>query len=140
MIKQISVFLENRSGTLEKVTSLLAENGINILALFLAESADYGVLRMIVEDTEKAKEVLVADDFPVDERDVTAVPVPDRPGGLADLLKKMAGWGIDVSYMYSVFGKRDAKAHMVLRVSDQEKLEKCLVESGEAFDDLSNLK
>ena len=118
MLKQISVFLENRPGTLSHITGLLADNGIDLRALFIAESTDYGMLRMIVSDTDKAIELLKEEGALYDVTDVIAVKVPDKPGGLAALLKKLSDEGKDVSYMYSVFSKEDDDALMVLKIKE----------------------
>lgn len=139
MVKQLSVFLENRSGELSKITNILYENNVDIRALFIAETTDYGVLRLIVNDTEKAKKVLSENDIITSEVDVIAVSVPDQPGGLSKLLGLLADEKIDISYMYSVFGQTDGHAHMVFRVHDAEKLEKALKENfikTETIDDL----
>lgn len=129
MVKQLSVFLENRSGELSKITNILCENGIDIRALFIAETTDYGVLRIIVSDTEKARAVLSENGVITSEVDVTVVSVPDQPGGLSKLLSLFADEKIDISYMYSVFGQKEGKAHMVFRVHDAEKLENALREN-----------
>lgn len=139
MVKQLSVFLENRSGELSKITNILYESNVDIRALFIAETTDYGVLRLIVNDTEKAKKVLSESDIITSEVDVIAVSVPDQPGGLSKLLGLLADEKIDISYMYSVFGQTDGHAHMVFRVHDAEKLEKTLKENfikTETIDDL----
>ena len=86
IVKQVSVFLENRAGRLAEVTGILADHDINIRALSLADSADFGILRLIVDDVEKAKGILKKEGMTVGETDVVAVEVPDRPGGLAHLL------------------------------------------------------
>ena len=85
-VEQISIFLENKSGRLAEVAGVLAGAGINIRALSLADTTDFGILRLIVNDTEKAKQVLKDNGFTVGKTEVIAVEVPDRPGGLADIL------------------------------------------------------
>lgn len=140
MVKQLSVFLENRSGELSKITNILYENDIDIRALFIAETTDYGVLRLIVADTEKAKKVLSENDIITSEVDVIAVSVPDQPGGLSKLLKLLAEEKIDISYMYSVFGQKDGHAHMVFRVHDAEKLEAALKENFIKTETIEDLK
>lgn len=140
MLRQLSVFLENRPGTLSHITGLLAENGIDLRALFIAESTDYGMLRMIVSDTDKAIELLKEDGVPYDITEVVAVRVPDRPGGLAELLKNLSDENIDVHYMYSVFSKDNNQALMVLKVSDVELMNKVFKEKGIISEELDNLK
>lgn len=140
MVKQLSVFLENRSGELSKITNVLYENDIDIRALFIAETTDYGVLRLIVTDTEKAKKVLSDNDIITSQVDVTAVSVPDQPGGLSKLLELLADEKIDISYMYSVFGQADGHAHMIFRVHDSEKLEALLKENFIKTETIEDLK
>ena len=84
-VEQISVFLENKSGRLAEVTGILASSGINIRALSLADTADFGILRLIVNDREKTKAVLKENGFTVGKTEVVAIEVPDRPGGLAGI-------------------------------------------------------
>ena len=121
-IQQISVFLENRAGQLAEITAILSEHQINMRALHIAETSDYGVLRMIVDQPQQAASLLLEHGFIVSMTPVVAVSVPDRPGGLAQVLRLLPGEGIDVEYMYSVFGQVDGLAHMIFRVADPEKL------------------
>ena len=118
-IHQISVFLENRSGQLAEMTRLLADEKIDIRAISIAETADYGLARMIVNDAPKASSILLQHGDILSMTPVWAVEVPDRPAGLADLLAVLAENHIDVEYMYSLFTHRDGYAYMVLRVSDE---------------------
>lgn len=129
-LQQISVFLENRAGQLAEITGVLAEKGIDLRALHISETSDYGVLRLIASDSEKAAEVLKADGFLVSLTTVAAVSVPDKPGGLCSLLRLLADNGIDVSYMYSVFGQDNGLAHMVFKVRDIDALEQLLAAHG----------
>ena len=118
-IHQISVFLENRTGQLAEITGLLAKEGIDIRAISIAETADYGLARLIVDDSHKASNILLAHGDILSMTPVWAVEVPDSPGGLADLLGMLAQEGIDIEYMYSLFTHRDGMAYMVLRVSNE---------------------
>ena len=120
-IHQISVFLENRTGQLAEITQLLAENHIDIRALSIAETADYGLARMIVDDAHKASSVLLQHGDILSMTPVWAVEVPDAPGGLAELLNVLAGEHIDVEYMYSLFTHREGNAYMVMRISNEPK-------------------
>ena len=120
-IHQISVFLENRTGQLAEITHLLAENHIDIRALSIAETADYGLARMIVDDSHKASAVLLEHGDILSMTPVYAVEVPDQPGGLADLLTTLAKNQIDVEYMYSLFTHREGHAYMVLRITNEAK-------------------
>ena len=118
-IHQISVFLENRTGQLAEIAKLLADNNIDIRALSIAETSDYGLARMIVDDAHKASAVLLAHGDILSMTPVWAVEVPDAPGGLADLLSLLAAEQIDVEYMYSLFTNKDGHAYMILRISDE---------------------
>ena len=118
-ILQISVFLENRAGQLAEITKLLAQEGVDIRALSIAETADYGLARMIVSDAHKASDVLLHHGDILSMTPVYAVEVPDAPGGLAELLGLLAENSIDVEYMYSLFFHEPGKACMVLRVSNE---------------------
>lgn len=120
-IHQISVFLENRTGQLSEITRLLAENNIDLRAISIAETADYGLARMIVDDAAKASNILLQHGDILSMTPVWAVEVPDRPAGLAELLAVLAENHIDVEYMYSLFAHRDGYAYMVLRISDEDK-------------------
>ena len=129
-IYQISVFLENRSGQLAQTTKLLADNGIDIRAISIAETSDYGLARMIVSDAQKASQVLLQHGDVLSMTPVWAVEVPDRPGGLAELLGALADHHVDISYMYSLFTHVDGFAYMVMQVSDQQEFQKALAEHG----------
>ena len=120
-IHQISVFLENRTGQLAEITKLLAAKGIDIRAISIAETADYGLARMIVDDSHKASSILLEHGDILSMTPVWAVEVPDRPGGLAELLSVLAEARVDVEYMYSLFAHQEGKAYMVLRITDEPK-------------------
>lgn len=129
-LKQVSVFLENRAGQLAEVTELLAKNGIDLQALHISETADYGVLRLIASDWQLAEKTLREANIPVSTSDVILASVPDAPGGLSSLLKVLADRDIDFSYMYSVFGRTEGTANMILKVADIDAVEKLLSENG----------
>ncbi|MBQ4511832.1 MAG: ACT domain-containing protein [Anaerolineaceae bacterium] len=129
-IYQISVFLENQAGKLAEVTNILAENGIDLRAINIAESSDYGVLRVITSDAEKAVETLRKHNFIVNCTEVLCVSVPDRPGGLAHLLRMLAAENFDVEYMYSIFGQTNGLAYMILRVDNIEEVRSVLEKDG----------
>ena len=118
-IHQISVFLENRTGQLAEITHLLAENHVDIRAISIAETSDYGIARMIVDDSQKASAILLEHGDILSMTPVWAVEVPDRPAGLSELLAVLAKSHIDVEYMCSLFTHRDGMAYMVLRISDE---------------------
>ena len=117
-IHQISVFLENRTGQLAEITRLLAEANVDIRAISIAETADYGLARMIVDDSHKASSILLQHGDILSMTPVWAVEVPDRPAGLSELLEVLAEAQVDVEYMYSLFTHRNDCAYMVMRVSD----------------------
>lgn len=120
-VEQISIFLENKSGRLADVTDVLAKAGINIRALNLADTADFGILRLIVNTTQKAKEVLKENGFTVGKTEVVAIEVPDRPGGLAGILNALQGEAINVEYMYAFVQKSGENAIIIFRFDDIEK-------------------
>ncbi|HHW13042.1 MAG TPA: ACT domain-containing protein [Firmicutes bacterium] len=117
-VKQISVFLENKSGRLAQVTKILGANRINIRALAIADTADYGILRLIVNDPGKALAVLRAEGLTVRETEVIAVEVPDQPGGLAAVLQELDAKGINIEYMYAFVGKTAENAIVIFRVEE----------------------
>ena len=120
-IHQISVFLENRAGQLAEITKLLAQEHVDIRAISIAEAADYGLARMIVDDSYKASSILLQHGDILSMTPVWAVEVPDRPGGLAEVLAVLADAHVDVEYMYSLFTHREGHAYMVMRISDEPK-------------------
>ena len=120
-VEQISIFLENKSGRLAEVTDILARNGINLRALSLADSADFGIFRLIVNDTEKAVSLLKDMGFTIAKNEVVAVEVPDRPGGLAGILNTLQGKGINVEYMYAFVQKSEGNAVLIFRFDDTDK-------------------
>ena len=129
-IHQISVFLENRAGQLAEITRLLADEHVDIRAISIAETADYGLARMIVDDCQKASSVLLAHGDILSMTPVWAVEVPDRPAGLAELLSVLAEKNIAVEYMYSLFTHRNDMAYMVMRVDDEAAFSAALQENG----------
>ena len=118
-IHQISVFLENRAGQLAEITRLLAAEHVDIRAISIAETTDYGLARLIVDDSYKASSILLQHGDILSMTPVWAVEVPDRPAGLADLLAVLAEAHVDVEYMYSLFTNKVGHAYMVLRISDE---------------------
>ena len=121
MVHQISVFLENRAGQLAEITGVLAENGIDLRAISIAETADYGILRMIVDNAEKATSILLQHGYILSLTPVLVIAVSDQPGGLVPVLSTLAEGSIDIEYMYSLFTHVEGKAYMVFRVAEEEK-------------------
>lgn len=120
-IHQISIFLENRAGSLSEITGLLAAKGINLRALSIAETRDYGVLRIIADDEEKATAALLENGCILSRTPVTVISVPDEPAGLSQILTMLAQAKVDIDYMYSLFTHQDGKAYMVFRVAEEER-------------------
>ena len=115
-LKQISVFLENKKGRLAEVVGLIAAEKINIRALSLADTADFGVLRLIVNDPEKCFSVLKDNSFVAQQTDVIAVEVPDRPGGLQQILQVFDAGGVNIEYMYAFVEKKSDNAIVIFRI------------------------
>ena len=118
-IHQITVFLENRAGQLAQITRLLADANVDIRAISIAETSDYGLARMIVDDCYKASAILLEHGDILSMTPVWAVEVPDRPAGLAELLAVLAEARVDVEYMYSLFTHKEGFAYMVMKVSNE---------------------
>lgn len=120
MAKQISVFLENTSGRLAHVTKVLGDAGINIRALSIADTSDFGILRLIVNDPVKAYRILKDEGFTASETEVIAVRMPDSPGGLATVLDQMSEENINIEYLYAFLGMSGNEALVVFKVEDIE--------------------
>ena len=130
-IKQISVFLENKPGRLQKMTHVLAKHDIDMRALSLAETKDFGIARIIVNDVLDAVNVLKDADFIANLTSVLAVAVPDEPGGLDKLLQIFAEANVNIEYMYAFPGAKDINhAYMIFRTSDTKASEAKLVGKG----------
>ncbi len=120
-IKQISVFLENKPGTLQEMTAVLASNNIDLRALSLAETIDFGIARLIVDDVYKTSTVLKDAGYINKLTPVVAVRIPDEPGGLNKLLDPLTRAQVNLEYMYSFLGGNDFKsAYMIIRVPDAD--------------------
>ncbi len=124
IIRQLSIFLENRTGRINEVAKILAENGINMQAFSMAETADFGLLRLIVPDVDKAVEVLRAASFAVMVTDVLRINCPNVPGSLSAVLEKLASNDIFIEYMYA-FSDGDS-ANVIIRPTDVEAAVKVL--------------
>ncbi len=139
MAKQISVFLENKAGRLAHVTRVLGEAGINIRALSIADTSDFGILRIIVNDPEKAYRILKEADFTVSETEVIAVQVPDSPGGLATVLEQMSDADLNIEYLYAFLGTSGSDALVIFKVEDIAKARQTFKEKGIRFIDEQQL-
>ncbi len=129
-LEQISIFLENKSGRLAEVTNILAAAGVNIRALSLADTADFGILRLIVDRSDQAKQTLKDHGFTVGKTEVLAVEVPDRPGGLAQILQTLHGAKINVEYMYAFVQRSGDNAIIVFRFDELEAAIQALTRAG----------
>ena len=129
-VEQIAVFLENKSGRLAEITSILAENGINIRALSVADTADFGILRLIVDKVEVAEKALRAAGFTVGKTNVIAVEVPDRTGGLAMVLKSIKEANLNVEYMYAFVNKTGENAVLIFRFEEMDRAIEMLLKDG----------
>lgn len=123
-VNQVSVFLENKPGTLKKMTAVLAENNVNIRALSLADTNDFGIVRMIVNDVYEATNVLKEANFVATFTPVLIYAIPDESGGLDKILKFFAEADVNIEYMYVFAGKKNA--YMIFRVTDTKKAESLL--------------
>lgn len=129
-VKQLSIFMENRAGRLAEVVRLLGEAKINIRALSLADTSDFGILRLIVNNVDQAVKVLRDSGHTVSLTDVVAVEVPDRPGGLASVLEPLRAAGVNVEYMYAFVEKATDKAVVIFRFESAEAALKALNKAG----------
>jgi hypothetical protein len=129
-VEQISVFLENKAGRLAEVARILAEAGINIRALSLADTSDFGILRLIVNDNNKAKEALKQNGFTVGKTDVVAVEVEDRPGGLHRILDVLYKSNVNVEYMYAFVQQSGSNAVIIFRFDNLDEAVKVLQANG----------
>ncbi len=129
-VEQISIFLENKSGRLAEVTDVLAAAGVNIRALSLADTADFGILRLIVDKIDQAKQALKDSGFTIGRNEVLALEVPDRPGGLAEILRILSKAGINVEYMYAFVQRSLDNAIVIFRFDELGKAIEVLTGAG----------
>lgn len=125
-IKQLSVFVENKEGKLREITDILAKAGIDIRALSIADTSEFGILRLIVRDPHKAKALLEKNGFVATINDVAGVEINDRPGGLAEIVRLFAERDINMEYMYAFLTRTENKAYLVVRVDDASEVENLL--------------
>ena len=129
-INQLSIFVENKAGTVAEITKSIANAGVSIRALSVADTQEFGILRLIVSDVEKAKDALHQNDCVVSVTKVIGVEIPDTPGGLSSVLELMSESNINVEYLYAFITISGQHAYVVLRVEDNEKAAKILTENG----------
>jgi hypothetical protein len=130
IIKQLSIFLENKSGRIYDIASMLGEKNINIRALSLADAADFGIMRLIVDELNKAVACLDANNISFKITSVIAVEVPDCPGGLAQVMEKFAASNVNIEYMYSIPGRCANCATMIIRTDNVVEAIKTLQAAG----------
>jgi hypothetical protein len=129
-VEQISIFIENKSGRLAEVTHVLGTAGVNIRALSLADTSDFGILRLIVDKTDQAKSALKAGGFTVSKTEVVAVEVPDRPLGLYGILEVLDRGKVNVEYMYAFVERCGGNAVIIFRFDNPEEAIKVLTSNG----------
>jgi hypothetical protein len=130
LIDQISVFIENKYGRLSDITGILSREGIDIRALSIADTTNFGILRLIVSNPEKAESALKAGGLTVSRTQVIAVRIEDKPGSLHGVLKVLKNEGISVEYAYAFITRKNDDAYVILRVEDNEKAVRVLKENG----------
>ena len=130
IIKQISIFVENKPGRLAEITEIIAKNGINIRALCVADTTHFGILRIIVDDPVEVERVLREAGLTVSITSVLTAAIHDKPGGLAAAMDVLYGANISVEYMYAFISKTDSEAYVILRVQNNEVAAAALEENG----------
>ena len=129
-VKQISVFVENKPGAMCAMTGVLAENQVDMRALSLAETEDFGIVRIIVDNLDKAAAVLKEAGYVYSLTPVLGVEIPDTPGGLNKVLEVLTQGEVNIEYMYAFLGAKDGHAYMIFRVADPEKASAVLAAAG----------
>ena len=129
-IKQLTVFVQNRQGTVVSVTDILSKNNVNIRALSIAETEDFGMLRLIVNDEKTAERVLLENGYLIKTIDVVGVKIGDEPGKLTEALGVIDRANINIEYMYAFMTRTEKHAYVVLRVEEKEEAEATLVAAG----------
>ena len=127
IVKQLSIFIENKAGSVGYITNLLGSNNINIRSLQIADSTDFGILRLIVDNGTKALELVKDNGYTAKLTDVISVVVPDKPNGLNDLLKILTDNNVEISYLYVFIGKNNLGAEAILKTPDIEAVEALLL-------------
>lgn len=138
-VKQVSIFVENKEGKLVTITDAIAKAGVDIRAMSVADTQDFGIFRLIVTDPEKAKEALESSGCFVSITKVVGVSIPDEPGSLSKVVNILARHNINIEYMYAFITATKKFASVVLRVADNEAAEKILTENGVKLMDESDI-
>ena len=139
-IRQLSIFVENKQGSLHEITDALAKAGINLRSMCVADTSNYGIVRIIADNPEGAKALLDRDGHAANVRLVNAFAVPDIPGGLASVLRLLEGNGVNIDYMYALITSEEGKAYSVMRTGDTEQTDRILTENGIQLLDEANLQ
>ncbi|MBQ2273621.1 MAG: ACT domain-containing protein [Clostridia bacterium] len=129
-LKQLTVFVENKQGALAQITDTLALHNVNIRALSIADTRDFGILRLIVNDIETAKKTLTEEEYLIKITDVVGVKIGDEPGKLSKALAVLDNAGINMEYLYAFMARTEKHAYVVLRVENNEVAEEALVREG----------
>ena len=129
-IKQLTVFLQNKKGSLASITNILAKNNVNLRALSIAETESFGILRLIVNDVATAETVLKEQEHLIKTVDVVGVKIGDEPGKLTSALEVLDQADINVEYLYAFMARTEKHAYVVLRVADNKKAEQTLTDAG----------
>ncbi len=130
VIEQISIFVENKAGRLAEITDIIAKNNINIKALSVADTTNFGILRIIVDEPKEVERVLKNEGLTVSITSVITACIQNRPGGLSEVLGLLALNNIAVEYMYAFIAKSDSEAYVVMRIEDEEAAVKLLKDNG----------
>ena len=129
-IRQVSVFVENKKGSLHEITDVLAKAGVDLRSMCIADTSDYGIVRIIADDPIRAQKALAEEGHTSSIRTITAFAVPDQPGGLAKVLSLLEENGVNIEYMYALITTCAEKAYTVMRTDDTEKAESILTANG----------
>jgi len=129
-VKQISVYLENKQGTISDITDLLADNGVDLRSLCIADTKTFGILRIIADDIDRAADIIREAGHTFNVREVVCFSVPDEAGGLAKVLRILDDGGVNIEYMYAVIANKADKARIIVRVDDNAKTEELLSVAG----------
>ncbi len=129
-IQQLSIFVENRKGKMAEITGELQSHNIDIRALSIADTTDYGILRLIVNDPQKAYTLLKESGFAVSLTDVIAVEIPDQPGGLNSVVQVLTAADVEIEYMYAFLNPKNGAAFVIIRVEDNERSANVLKKAG----------
>ena len=139
-IRQLSVFVENKKGSLHEITDVLAVAGINLRSMCVADTANFGIVRIIADKPDEAKALLDRAGHAANIREINAFAVPDAPGGLAKVLNLLEGKGVNIEYMYALITSEVGKAYSVMRTDDTAETDKILKDAGIELLDEAKLK